>query len=126
MNTLEQTYAGAVYKKVEAFGDKYPKGKPERDQYGSMAHKLPILIRTAGLAEALAFVESRNKPAHHALLEDLAQVLGEKDMETLGKRSRSAEMQDYVFLSRRAMLALKWFKRFAQSVLDVDPTAEGG
>jgi len=101
------------------------KDKTDAKQYGSMAHKLPILVRTAGLAEALAFVESRGK----ALLEDLAKVVLDLEKEaapTLTKTSRTAEMQDYVYLTRRTMLALKWFKRFAQSVLDVEATAEVG
>lgn len=128
MRTLEQEYAGKVYEKVAAFSTRYPKdkNKSERDQYGSMAHKLPILIRTAGLAEALAFVESRGSEAHKSLLEDLALVIAETSRDDLLKKSRDANMQSYVYLTRRSMLALKWFKRFAQSVLEVDATAEGG
>jgi len=120
MQTIEQELAEKVYRKVAAH-----KGKTDAKQYGSMAHKLPILVRTAGLAEALAFVESRGK----ALLEDLAKVVLDLEKEaapTLTKTSRTAEMQDYVYLTRRTMLALKWFKRFAQSVLDVEATAEVG
>jgi len=120
MQTIEQELAEKVYRKVAAHKD-----KTDAKQYGSMAHKLPILVRTAGLAEALAFVESRGK----ALLEDLAKVVLDLEKEaapTLTKTSRTAEMQDYVYLTRRTMLALKWFKRFAQSVLDVEATAEVG
>lgn len=124
MKTLEQELAEKVYRKVVAHKD-----KTDAKQYGSMAHKLPILIRTAGLAEALAFVESRGKDPHKALLEDLAKVVLDLEKEaapTLTRTSRTAEMQDYVYLTRRSMLALKWFKRFAQSVLDVEATAEVG
>jgi CRISPR-associated protein Cmr5 len=125
MRTLEQEFADKVYEKVAAFGERYTKEKVERSQYGSMAHKLPILIRTAGLAEALAFVESRGKDAHKSLLDDLAVVISENSRVNLLKNSREYGLQDYVYLTRRTMLALKWFKRFAQSVLEVDATAEG-
>ena len=124
MQTIEQELAEKVYRKVAAHKD-----KTDAKQYGSMAHKLPILVRTAGLAEALAFVESRGKDPHKALLKDLAQVVLNRETETIeafGRQSRTAEMQDYVYLTRRTMLALKWFKRFAQSVLDVEATAEVG
>jgi len=124
MQTIEQELAEKVYHKVAAHKD-----KTDAKQYGSMAHKLPILVRTAGLAEALAFVESRGKDPHKALLKDLAQVVLNRETETIeafGRQSRTAEMQDYVYLTRRTMLALKWFKRFAQSALGVEATEEGG
>ena len=125
MKTLEQEFAEKVYNRTVAFGNAHPAGQKEREQYGGMAHKLPILVRTAGLAEALAFVESRGKDGHKALLEDLAQVVSNGGTNVLLEQSRDANVQDYVYLTRRIMLALKWFKRFAQSALDVLPTAEG-
>jgi CRISPR-associated protein Cmr5 len=121
MKTLEQEMAGLVYAKVKAF-----EGKTDAKQYGAMAHKLPILVRTAGLAEALAFVESRGKDPAKALLNDLAQVVSAVEKEKFLEQSRAAPMQEYVYLTRRTMLALKWFKRFSQSVLKVDPTEELG
>lgn len=120
MKTIEQEFAEKVYEKVAAH-----KGKADVNQYGSMAHKLPILVQTAGLAEALAFVESRGKSSDKTLLEDLAQVVCNKSMKDFGEDSRSADLQAYIYLTRRTMLALKWFKRFAQSVLGIDNTEEG-
>lgn len=126
MKTLEQEFAEKVYDKVTTFGRNQPKGSAKRNQYGAMAHKLPILIRTAGLAEAVAFVESRGKDGHTALLEDLGQVVSVKNAGTFAEQSRKAELQEYMYLTRRTLLALKWFKRFAQSVLDVSATQEEG
>jgi CRISPR-associated protein Cmr5 len=125
MKSLEQEFAEKVYNRTVAFGNIHPKGHIEREQYGGMAHKLPILVRTAGLAEALAFVESRGKDGHIALLEDLAQVVYDHGRHVFLEQSRNADLQEYIYLTRRTMLALKWFKRFAQSALDVQPTAEG-
>lgn len=120
MKTIEQEFAEKVYNKVKA-----REGGTDSKQYGGMAHKLPILVRTAGLAEALAFVESRGKEPHKALLEDLAQVVLGQGRNAFVEESRTADIQNYVYLTRRSMLALKWFKRFAQSVLGVDATEEG-
>ena len=120
MQTIEQELAEKVYNKV-----KVHEIMPDAKQYGSMAHKLPILIRTAGLAEGLAFVESRGNEAHKALLKDLAEVVSGQAREAFTAQSRTADLQNYVFLTHRSMLALKWFKRFAQSVLGVDATEEG-
>jgi len=121
MKTLDQEMASKVYKKV-----KDRESTPDAKKYGAMAHKLPILVRTAGLAEALAFVESRGSDSHKELLNDLAQVVMDKGGAAFAAKSREADMQEYIYLTRRTMLALKWFKRFAQSVLKVEPTQDEG
>jgi CRISPR-associated protein Cmr5 len=127
IRTLEQEMAEKVYEKVTLVERKHLKGSTKRNQYGAMAHSLPILIRTAGLAEALAFVHSRDK-SHGSvmLLEDLGQVVAEKNAGDFAGQSRAAGLQEYMYLTQRALQALKWFKRFAQSVLDVSATQEDG
>jgi CRISPR-associated protein Cmr5 len=99
-----------------------------------MAHKLPVLIRTVGLAQALAFVQARGKKdAHKKLLDDLAAVISAQNGETLdastgetlATTSRTAPLPDYMRLTQHALAALLWFKRFAQSVLEVEPGEEG-
>ncbi|MFZ5903690.1 MAG: type III-B CRISPR module-associated protein Cmr5 [Chloroflexota bacterium] len=112
MKTLEQQYAEKVFEKVKVYKD-----SPNRDQYAAMAQELPILIRTAGLAEALAFTNSRKENPPKDLLDHLSDVLGYTNREALLERSRAAGMQEYIYLTRCSMLALKWFKRFAQSEL---------
>lgn len=114
MHTRDQKYAAAIHKKVDEFKQKHTKAAQKK--YGSMAHKLPVLIRTAGLAQALAFLEARGDPDQKRLLTDLAEVLDKKD---LVARSRDAELGEYRRLTGEALAALLWFKRFAQSVLDV-------
>jgi CRISPR-associated protein Cmr5 len=94
-----------------------------RDQYGGMAHKLPVLVRQAGLAQALAFVESRGKDPHRALLQDLAHTVG-LSKDDLLKRSREAGLSEYLRLTREVLAVAQWYKRFAQSVLDVEAGAE--
>lgn len=130
---LEQKFASTIYDQVSA----YKKEKADEKiykRYGSMAYTLPILVRTAGLAQALAFVESKSKKdsAHPYtyLLNHLAEVvIEEKNGKKLAEQSRSAGLQEYMYLTRRTMLALKWYKRFAESVLGITPTTkteEGG
>lgn len=124
MKTLEQDFAGTIYKQVEAYGNTYPEGKSERKQYGAMAHKLPVLVRTAGLAQALAFVDSRGKEPHKELLKHLAHVTANAEVVEFLRQSREADLPAYIYLSRKTMLALKWYKRFAQSVLKIEPGEE--
>ena len=126
MRTLEQEVAEKVYRKVSLFGENQPQGSAKRNQYGAMAHSLPILIRTAGLAEALAFVQSRGKEGSTALLEDQGQVVLDKSADDFAVQSRDVELQEYMYLTHRSLQALKWFKRFAQTILDVPATQDDG
>lgn len=127
--TREQRYARAVYHQIEPLIDK---PEQERKAYGSLAHKLPVLIRASGLAQALAFVRARNKEGtpQRQLLTDLEAVLrtnangvlaGSADLVT---RSREADFEEYMRLTEAALQALLWFKRFAQSELKVEPGTE--
>jgi len=98
--------------------------KPSSDEaksYGAMAHKLPILIRTAGLAQALSFVDARGKEGGptHRLLDDLALTVDKSDKKALLASVRNAQLSEYMLLTQHVMDALLWYKRFAQSVLGV-------
>ncbi|MBE3518906.1 MAG: type III-B CRISPR module-associated protein Cmr5 [Firmicutes bacterium] len=121
MRTRNQEYALHIYKQVSnIINEDYC------DKYGSLAHKLPVLIRTAGLAQALAFVDARGGDAGKALLEHIAGVVGLENREKLIDRSRKADLEEYMHLSRRVLAALVWYKRFAQSVLGVEQDADVG
>ena len=88
-------------------------------RYGAYAHRLPLLIRTAGLAQALAYVAARGNTEGNALIADVEQVLSLPAGQLL-TRSRETDLMEYMRLTQRTMAALLWFKRFAQTVLEVD------
>jgi CRISPR-associated protein Cmr5 len=118
MQTRDQKMAAAVYSKVQAFAHNSQPADENRSKYGSMAHKLPVLIRTAGLAQAFAFANTRTQP-QQAMLRDLASVLGYESADELTKKSREASLQEYIWLTQQSLAALLWFKRYAQSILKV-------
>lgn len=122
MQSREQQCAAQIYQQVQAYGVLHLLGSDERKKYGAMAHKLPILARTAGLVQALAFVQSRGQAPHKELLEHVAQTVVGADAKEFLRRTRDAQLSEYVYLTERTMLALKWYKRFAQSVLEVEAT----
>lgn len=139
MQTREQLYAAKVYDLVDGYRKQQGKTLKETEpskreeelkaackRYGSMAHKLPVLIRTAGLAQALAFVEARGKPEHLILLGHLEDALKYSGTLTstqkIVARSRAALVEEYMRLTEEALAALLWFKRYAQSVLGVEAT----
>lgn len=121
MQTREQKYAESAYNQVYSI---WGEGKTYHTKYGSLAHKLPILVRQAGLAEALAFAATRKPAAQQKLLEHLAITVIDDDFDELLRASRTKPMLEYMRLSEDVMLALTWYKRFVQSILGVDPTVE--
>ncbi len=118
MHTRNQLYAAKTYEQIEA--DVVGKGEEYKKSYGAMAHKLPVLIRTAGLMQALAFVQSRGKPEHKKLLDHLAVALKQPDGNALQIRAQKAELAEYMKLTNDALASLLWYKRFAQSILKVE------
>lgn len=117
MLTRDQQYSIAAHEKVTAIKTK---AEPDVKAYGSMSHKLPILIRTAGLSQALAFVDARGKEVQKTLLEDLARTIGQPDKKTFLQNVQKAPLKEYMLLTRQSLDALLWYKRFAQSILHID------
>lgn len=124
IHTREQRLAAGVYEFVRRIADR--NDTAYTTSYGSMAHKLPVLIRTAGLMQALEFVAARppSQQAQRDLLGDLATVLGYPTADALCVAVRGAEIGAYMRLTQEALQALLWFKRFAQSVLSVEGGAD--
>ncbi|MEA3350853.1 MAG: type III-B CRISPR module-associated protein Cmr5 [Chloroflexota bacterium] len=128
MKTLQQKYASSVYARVTD----YKKDHKDNAQktYGAMSMNMPILVRMSGLVQALAFLEmkaSDKKGPYQDLLNDLSQVVMAETgyAKTLSEASRETGFQDYAYLTRHTLLALDWFKRFAQSILKVKTTDSG-
>jgi CRISPR-associated protein Cmr5 len=121
MQTRDQRYAVDAYNNVFAAKQN---GKNFYEKYGSMAHKLPILIRTAGLAQALSFVEAKasDNIALKRLLVDIGKTVSANA--PLSEKARGANLIEYILLTKQVMDALLWYKRFAQSVLGVQANDE--
>ena len=106
MLTREQRYAIDVLKKVRDVADGNQK------EYKAMAQEMPVLVRSAGLVQALTFLQSRS--AHMQLLEDLATTLGCENGAALVERSRTSPLPEYIRLTEQVIDALQWYKRLVQ------------
>jgi CRISPR-associated protein Cmr5 len=123
METRDQKYARDAFTRVTAIKGQ----KAEASRYGVMAHKLPMLIHTSGLIQALTFVDARHQEGSgpSRLIEDLSKtILGEDSTrERLLREARgegSSNLKAYIYLSRQVLAALLWYKRYAQSILGVE------
>jgi CRISPR-associated protein Cmr5 len=126
MKPRSHQLALAAYKCVEA-----RKNFSSPKKYGAIAHKLPALILQNGLAQATGFLFAKGKEEHLALLDDLAQVLravgeaGCADRSVMHETIIAADVMKTMHLTRRALEASGWLKRYVQGVLKVDATGEG-
>lgn len=97
----------------------------QKKEYGSLAHKLPVLILQNGLAQATGFLLAKGEAHHQSLLEDLAHLLDKADGKALHQSVIAADVTQTMLLTRRSLEAAGWLKRYVQGVLKVDATGEG-
>ena len=122
--TLEQQRAATAHRHVQEVPD-----KKDQKTYGSMAQKLPALIRSAGLCQAIYFVKSRKKDALDRLLAHLAEQLTRVDpqitnVDSLCASVRGADVGHYVWLTREALATVSWYGRLARSEWGILPGDE--
>lgn len=121
--TRDQKMAGAIFEQVlEIQGG--TNGELKR-QYRTMALKLPALVRSAGLVQALTFVDTRGDEGSRHLLNHLADALGKADRNALLRESRELSLPGYMYLTQQVLAALLWHRRFAQSLLGATERAGG-
>lgn len=105
----------------------------ERTKYGAIAHKLPGMILQNGLAQASGFLLAKGSSyrEHLLLLDDLNAVLkaggsvDKPDREALHQHIIAADLTGTLKLTRAALEASGWLKRYVQGVLRVSATGDG-
>lgn len=126
MATLDQRRAALAFEHVsELVGD-----AKNAQKYASMVHKLPALLASAGLCQALHFVESRSdeQRAHQRKLVDhLAKQLERTDPKItsaakLLERARQANLAEYLRLTEETIACAAWYRRMVQAVLKMEAT----
>ena len=95
------------------------RGEGKLDQeYVSFVKKFPALIHTCGLAQAVAFALAKKEIGY---VEDLAAVLKNSgypeitSAPALEEQTRTQQLSGYLRLSRDALHAASWLKRYAEA-----------
>jgi CRISPR-associated protein Cmr5 len=111
VHTRSQRLAKAAYARIARHGE------PNKE-YVSFAKKFPALIHTCGLAQAVAFALAKNETDY---VEDLAEVLKASghpaitSRDVLAGQSRESSLSAYLRLSRDAINAAGWLKRYVEA-----------
>ena len=98
---------------------------PERkvgDEYRQFAKRFPALVHSCGLAQAVAFAQSKDKNVY---LDDLASVMDISSSQELAKVSRIVDLVEYQQTTREAIECATWIKRYAEATEEIasQPTA---
>jgi CRISPR-associated protein Cmr5 len=131
MNTRAQQDLKLAEKLISDVEKQYPDEEHKvRKTYGSLCHSFPVMVRTAGLCQAVAFSQAkaqaddeRIKNAHSLLLHHVEKVVAQIEP-SLGEGKlleaiRNASATQYMLYTRRILSAWIYFKRFAESILKV-------
>jgi CRISPR-associated protein Cmr5 len=125
MATLDQQRAALAFTQVSEFEGETKKAQAKK--YASLVHKLPALLASAGLCQALHFVASRNDENQRKLVGHLAEQLERTDPQVtsadqLLARIRSADLASYLRLTDEAIACAAWYRRMVQAVLKMEAT----
>ncbi len=103
--------------------------KPTQE-FTSFAREFPTLIHSCGLAQAVAFALAKGGHQEH-YVSDLAAVLraagysAMSSTDQLAETIRTASVTSYLRLSRNALLAAVWLKRYVEAAGE-QPAPSGG
>ncbi len=130
--TRRQRYLGQALdhiREMEALQGEHAEGT--RKVYGGLCHTLPILVRTNGLSQTIAFVqekaggtESARRDAYRALQGHIAQTLGVDSADQLLAAVHGASLTEYQRQTKTLLEAWVYYKRFATSFLGILPGDE--
>ncbi len=121
VHTRSQKLAQAAYARI-ALHTNSGRKNPDKE-YVSFAKKFPALIHTCGLAQAVAFALAKK---HTDYIADLTEVLRAADhsemtgQDPLDRHARTQQLTGYLRLSRDAINAASWLKRYVEAATPDD------
>ena len=127
--TRQQAHLGAALDRVSELLQPGVSDKT-RKAYGGLCHGFPVLVRTNGLCQALAFVHQKKSgtddlaAAHGHLWRHVAGVLSVQNADDLLQHIRRQPSDRYLHETRLLLEAWIYYKRFAVSLLGVQPGEE--
>lgn len=126
MPTRAQAQLMQAHRDVVAVSEAEGLNEVQKARYGNLCHKVPVMIRTCGLCQTIAFMESKKskEPSHARMLQHIAGLL---DIQADRLATAVAQMPtvQYMHKTRLLLEALVYYKRFAVSILKAEADAGG-
>ena len=120
LNGIEQGRARHAFNAVKDVNDNGSDNL--KKTYKSAAKKLPVLIKTNGLGQSLAFIKGRND-GHDKLYEQIAEWLQDEDFKQLVSKGELVEQviqlasPAYRQVTVETLALLNWLRRFVDGLM---------
>lgn len=111
-----QKYAEIAYPLVSAIKDSELESK-----YRTQALNLPTMILQSGLMQTVGFLLAKGTDEHLAIYQHLKILLND---DNLHETVRTSDIVKYQRLTRNAIEASSWLKRYTQALLEKDKKQE--
>lgn len=118
MQIRTHKYAEAAFPLVEKM-----QKDPFEAKYRTLALNFPTMIMQSGLAQAIGFLMAKNSDEHKVFLGHIAKLLGHQSNEALHSSILKSNIGQYQLLTRKALDATSWLKRYTQALLNKDGAA---
>lgn len=121
MKTRAQEYSQHAYQQISALHFDNDK---QKKLYGSICHQFPVMVLRSGLAQSVAFLWVRaanGKPAYEKFIQHLSAITGleGETQDDFQQRIQQMNLDEYRRTTRTILNACVWYKRFAESLLNV-------
>jgi len=106
----------------------FPIVQGKNEEYQTFAKKFPALVHSCGLAQAVAFARAKQRDDYVGDLATVLQAVGHAamtDAKGLDDEARKVSLSDYMRLSRDAIQAADWLKRYVEALEKPTETAKG-
>lgn len=113
MKIRTHDYAKRAYPLVESLVNDEIEGK-----YRTLALNFPTMILQSGLAQAIGFLKAKGKAEHQKLLAHIEEILYPNSQNPdLPEQVLNSDVVNYQRLTRNALDASSWLKRYTQALL---------
>lgn len=118
MQIRTHKYAEEAFPLIKAIKDKTLKQALDDSKfeakYRTLALNFPTMIMQSGLAQAIGFLMAKGKDEHQIILQHIQTIL---DRPNLHADILASDIGQYQLLTRQALDATAWLKRYTQALL---------
>lgn len=118
MQIRTHKYAEEAFPLIKAIKDKTLKQALDDSKfeakYRTLALNFPTMIMQSGLAQAIGFLMAKGKDEHKIILQHIQTIL---DRPNLHADILASDIGQYQLLTRQALDATAWLKRYTQALL---------